>query len=48
MNHIPKATANPIHGVFIDKAAKNPTVAIMQVIKNQTTFFIVIQIYVFK
>jgi len=48
INHIPKATVNPTHGVFIDKAAKYPTVEMMQVIKNQITFFIVIQIYVFK
>jgi len=44
INHIPKATPNPIHGVFIDNAAKKPTVAMMQVIKNQITFFIVSQI----
>jgi len=44
----PKATAKPIHGVFIDKAAKNPKVAMIQVTKNQNTVLIVIQIYVLK
>jgi len=48
INHTPKATPNPIHGVFIDKAAKKPIVAMMQVIKNQITFFIINQIYNFK
>ena len=48
INHIPKATAKPIQGLLIDRAAKKPTVAMIQVIKNQTIFFIVYQIYVFN
>lgn len=43
----PKATEKPTHGVIMDNAAKNPIVAIIQVIKNQITVLMINQIYVF-
>ena len=46
--HTPKANENPTHGVFMDNAAKNPIVAIIQVIKNQITVLMINQIYIFK
>lgn len=48
INQTPKATTNPIHGVFMDSAAKKPIVAIIQVIKNQNTVFMIIRIYILK
>jgi len=46
INHTPKATANPGQGFSMLRAAKNPNVAMIQVIKNQITVFIVSQIYI--
>ena len=43
INHTPKATANPTHGVFMLKAAKKPTVAIIHVIKNLITVLIIVK-----
>lgn len=34
INQIPKAMINPGQGLFILKAAKNPNVAMIQLIKN--------------
>lgn len=44
INHTAKATANPTHGVFMLKAAKKPTVAIIHVIKNHITVLMIVKL----